>query len=155
LNIERPTSNIEKEEERKASYDLEERLLNFGARILALTRSLNADDAERHIGNQLLRSGTAPLSHHGEAQGAESAADFIHKLRIALKELRETERWLKWIVRADILPNSENFHRFLTRPINLSASLSQASPPQKNAVNNDSSLRCSMLDVPCSMFLIF
>jgi four helix bundle protein len=86
-------------------YDLEERLLEFGASIIRLTRKLNGDYAERHVGNQLLRSGTAPLSHHGEAQAAESPADFIHKLRLALKELRESERWLKLIARADLLPN--------------------------------------------------
>jgi four helix bundle protein len=94
------------EEDSKPAYDLEDRLLNFGARIIVLTRSLTTDYAERHIGNQLLRSGTAPLSHHGEAQAAESPADFIHKLR-ALKELRETERWLKLIERANILTNQK------------------------------------------------
>jgi four helix bundle protein len=88
----------------KPNYDLEERLLDYGAEIIFLTRKLNTDYAERHIGNQLLRSGTAPLSHHGEAQAAESPADFIHKLRLALKELRESERWLKLIVRAKLLP---------------------------------------------------
>jgi four helix bundle protein len=90
-------------ENEKPSYDLEERLLDFGATIITLTRKLSGDYAERHIGNQLLRSGTAPLSHHGEAQGAESPADFIHKLRLALKELRESERWLKLIVRAELM----------------------------------------------------
>ncbi len=95
------------EDDTKASYDLEERLLNFGARIINLTRALGADYAARHIGNQLLRSGTAPLSHHGEAQAAESPADFIHKLRLALKELRESERWLKLILRSNILPDQK------------------------------------------------
>ncbi|MEO5913931.1 MAG: four helix bundle protein [Luteolibacter sp.] len=95
------------EDEPKNTYDLEDRLLNFGVRIIVLTRSLTGDCAERHIGNQLLRSGTAPLSHHGEAQAAESPADFIHKLRLSLKELRETERWLKLINRAQIVPKSE------------------------------------------------
>lgn len=92
-------------ENEKPNYDLEGRLLDFGAAIITLTRKLNGDYAERHVGNQLLRSGTAPLSHHGEAQAAESPADFIHKLRLALKELRESERWLKLIVRAELLPN--------------------------------------------------
>ena len=95
------------EDDLKAPYDLEDRLLNFGARIITLTRSLGSDYAARHTGNQLLRSGTAPLSHHGEAQAAESPADFIHKLRLALKEFRESERWLKLIVRANILPDQK------------------------------------------------
>ena len=88
-------------------YDLEERLLDFGAAIISLIRRLNSDYAERHIGNQLLRSGTTPLSHHGEAQAAESPADFIHKLHIALKELRESERWLKLIARAKLTAGAD------------------------------------------------
>jgi four helix bundle protein len=88
-------------------YDLEERLLDYGAAIINMTRLLNNDYAERHIGNQLLRSGTAPLSHHGEAQAAESPADFIHKMRLSLKELRESDRWLKLIQRANMLTQAE------------------------------------------------
>jgi four helix bundle protein len=85
-------------------YDLEERLLDYCAAIINLTRKLNGYFAERHIGGQLLRSGTAPVSHHGEAQAAESAADFIHKMRLALKELRESDRWMKLIQRAQMMP---------------------------------------------------
>jgi four helix bundle protein len=102
-----------KEEEEKPKYDLEERLLDFGAAMITLTRKLNGDYAERHVGNQLLRSGTAPLSHHGEAQAAESTADFIHKMRIALKELRESERWLKLIARAKLLPTNSDLPQLL------------------------------------------
>ncbi len=94
-------------EQRERPYDLEDRLLDYGARIIRLTRSLSEDYAQRHVGNQLLRSGTAPLSHHGEAQGAESNADFIHKMRVGLKELRESDRWLKLITRAELLSNSD------------------------------------------------
>lgn len=84
------------------TYDLEERLLDYGARIINLCRLLHHDLAERHIAGQLLRSGTAPASHHAEAQAAESNADFIHKMRIALKELRESDRWLKLLKRSEI-----------------------------------------------------
>jgi four helix bundle protein len=100
-------------EEEKPKYDLEERLLDFGAAIITLTRKLIGDYAERHVGNQLLRSGTAPLSQHGEAQAAESNADFIHKMRIALKELRESERWLKLIARAKLLPTHSDLPHLL------------------------------------------
>jgi four helix bundle protein len=95
------------EESPKSPFDLEDRLLDFGARIINLTRSLNTDYASRHIGNQLLRSGTAPLSHHGESQAAESPADFIHKLSLALKELRESDRWLKLLIRSNIFPDQK------------------------------------------------
>lgn len=99
--------NAEMKQDPQQPYDLEDRLLDYGAQIIQLTRSLASDYAERHVGNQLLRSGTAPLSHHGEAQGAESNADFIHKFRLGLKELRESDRWLKLIFRAELLPNSD------------------------------------------------
>ena len=101
------------EENSGPAYDLEERLLDYGAAIIHLTRKLNADFAERHVGNQLLRSGTAPLSHHGEAQAAESTADFIHKMRLALKELRESDRWLKLICKSNLLPQATNLPHFL------------------------------------------
>ena len=105
---------MKKDEKNEApAYDLEERLLDYGAEIIHLTRRLNGDFAERHVGNQLLRSGTAPLSHHGEAQAAESTADFIHKMRLALKELRESDRWLKLIRKADLLPQAKNLPEFL------------------------------------------
>ena len=113
LNIERPTSNIEVKEENGKVYDLEERLLDCGASVIKLTRGLPKDHAERHVGNQLLRSGTAPCSHHGEAQAAESSADFIHKMRLALKELRESERWLKLIQRANLIPNTDSIASLL------------------------------------------
>ncbi len=57
----------------------------------------------RHIGGQILRSGTSPGSNYEEARGAESRADFIHKLGVVLKELKETRFWLKVIFRASIL----------------------------------------------------
>ena len=94
-------------------YDLEERLLDYASRIVSLTKSLGADYAERHIGNQLLRSGTAPLSHHGEAQAGESPADFIHKLRLALKELRESQRWLRLLKRAVLAPKGRHLDPLL------------------------------------------
>ena len=84
-------------------YDLEERLLTYAADIIHATESFVRSDAGRHVGNQLLRSGTSPLSNHGEAQGAESPDDFIHKLRICLKELRESGRWLKLARRVPLL----------------------------------------------------
>ncbi len=84
-------------EEGRTLYDLEERLLEFSVRTIRLTRKIESSEAGRHVSNQLLRSSTSPLANHGEAQGAESAKDFIHKLKISLKELRETQRWLKLV----------------------------------------------------------
>lgn len=66
-------------------YDLEERLLLFSVRIIKLTETLPNTRAGSHVAGQLLRSGTSPYPNHGEAQGAESVKDFVHKLRIGLK----------------------------------------------------------------------
>lgn len=83
--------------------DLEMRLVEYGARIVRLCRHLETSRAAAHVAGQLLRSGTAPLAHHGEAQDAESRRDFIHKLKLSLKELRESYRWLLLIQKASLL----------------------------------------------------
>jgi four helix bundle protein len=84
-------------------YDLEERLVDFAVRIIRITESLPKTTIGKHIAGQLIRSGTSPAPNYGEAQSAESRADFIHKIKIALKELRETRVWLLIIVRADLI----------------------------------------------------
>lgn len=78
-------------------YDLEDRLLDFGVYGVELTESLPNTRAGNHIAGQLLRCGTSPLSNHGDVEAAESRKDFLHKLRICLKELRETKRWLRLV----------------------------------------------------------
>lgn len=78
----------------KREFNLENRLLDYSVMIIHLVDKLDRGISGRHIGNQLLRSGTSPLFNHGEAQGAESQNDFIHKMGICLKELRETRRAL-------------------------------------------------------------
>jgi len=57
----------------------------------------------RHIAGQIMRSGTSPAPNYGEARGAESHADFVHKLGIVLKELNETSIWLRVIERSEIV----------------------------------------------------
>ena len=83
--------------------DLEERLINFAVRIINLCANLPKTPAGKHVAGQILRSGTSPAPNYGEARGAESQADFIHKLRIVLKELNETRIWLRVIERSDML----------------------------------------------------
>ena len=78
-------------------FDLEERLLEFTSAVIDLTEKLPNTRAGNHVANQILRSGTSPYPNHGEAEAAESRDDFIHKLKICLKELRETRRWGKLI----------------------------------------------------------
>jgi four helix bundle protein len=76
-------------------YDLSERLIEFAVRIIELVERLPKTLAGRHVGGELLRCGTSPAPNHAEAQGAESRKDFVHKMSIGLKELRETQVWLK------------------------------------------------------------
>src|SRR2546423_14605383 len=83
--------------------ELEERLIDFAVRIVKLSANLPRTPAGKHIAGQILRSGTSPAPNYGEARGAESHADFVHKLRIVLKELNETSIWLRIIERSQLL----------------------------------------------------
>jgi four helix bundle protein len=78
---------------------VEDRLIDFASRVLDMVEALPATPAARHLGGQILRSSTSPALNYGEAQAAESKEDFLHKLKICLKELRETLICLKLIVR--------------------------------------------------------
>jgi len=84
-------------------YNLETRLLEYSASIVRLIEQLANNRAGNHVAGQLLRSGTAALPNHGEAQAAESTADFIHKMKICLKELRESYRWLLLVRRVPLV----------------------------------------------------
>jgi four helix bundle protein len=119
-NAQRSTSNIEwnrsgprtresadEEYNGRRRYDLEDRLLEFAANIVQLVDSLPNTKAGNHIAGQLLRCGTSPLSNHGEVEAAESRKDFLHKLRICLKELRETKRWLRLVGRLKLSQTSD------------------------------------------------
>ena len=92
---------------KKQAYDLEERLLEYTVRILKTVEQLPNTKTGNHVAGQLLRSGTSPYPNHGEAQAAESPRNFIHKLRISLKELRETQRWLKLMQRVPLIEKPE------------------------------------------------
>jgi four helix bundle protein len=109
MNVEHPTPDAEQRTHGGADaggarrpgsarvYDLEERLLRFAAAAIDLSESLPNTRAGNHVAGQLLRSGTSPLGNHGEAESAESRDDFIHKLKVSLKELRECRRWARLI----------------------------------------------------------
>ena len=75
---------------KERKYDLNERLIDYGVLVIDVIRKLPNDRVGNHMGGQLLRSGTSPSLNYGEAQAAESKKDFIHKLKIGLKELRES-----------------------------------------------------------------
>ena len=118
MNIEHRTSNVQHrilndKRKKKQTYDLEERLLEYSVRIIKIVEQLPNTKAGNHVACQLLRSGTSPYPNHGEAQAAESPKDFIHKLRISLKELRETQRWLKLIQRVPLIKKPELLNEIL------------------------------------------
>jgi four helix bundle protein len=74
---------------------LSERLIAFAVRIIALANALPRAAAGRHIARQLLRAGTSPGANYEEARGAESKRDFVHKLGIVHKELKESRYWIR------------------------------------------------------------
>jgi|SRR6185312_4959868 len=109
MNIEQGISNAEVngQGQNRKKFDLEERLIDFASLIIVVSESLNNTPAGRHIAGQIVRSGTSPALHYGEAQSAESRADFVHKLKILLKELRETFVGLKIIKRVSLTGKNE------------------------------------------------
>jgi four helix bundle protein len=84
-------------------FDLEERLIDFAVRIIRTAELLPKTKVGNHLAGQLIRYGTSPASNYGEAQSAESRADFVHKMKVCFKELRETKIWLLMILRADLM----------------------------------------------------
>jgi four helix bundle protein len=99
LNPEAITDTREATKSTARKYDLEERLLEFAAAVIDVSERLPNTRAGNHLAGQFLRAGTSPYGNHGEAQASESLEDFIHKMKICLKELRETLRWGRLIRR--------------------------------------------------------
>ncbi len=83
--------------------ELEGRLIDFAVAIIKLAESLPNTFAGKHISGQIIRSGTSPALNYGEAQSAESRKDFIHKIKVILKELRETLISLKIILKCKLI----------------------------------------------------
>ena len=110
----------------RARRDLGERLLEYGARIIKLVESLPNTLVGRRVGDQLLRSGTSAGANYEEARAAESKVDFVHKLQIALKELRESNYWLRLLVKSgkisaermeDLLDESNQLRAMLSKSV--------------------------------------
>ena len=93
---------------KRRKYDIEERLIDFAVRIINVVEAFPNTRAGNHIAGQLVRCGTSPAPNYGEAQSAESRNDFIHKIKIVLKELRETNVWLNIIQRKKLFVDSSN-----------------------------------------------
>jgi four helix bundle protein len=87
--------------------DIQGRLIDFAVEIIELTSKLPKTPAGKHVAGQVLRSGTSPAPNYGEARSAESSNDFIHKLKVALKELNETRVWLQIIRQSKMISDDE------------------------------------------------
>lgn len=83
--------------------DLTDRLLEFSARVGKVVDALPKGRLANHVAGQLVRCGTSPAANYEEGCAAESRADFVHKLSVALKELRESRCWIRLIIKADLL----------------------------------------------------
>jgi four helix bundle protein len=99
--------------------DIEERLIDFAVMVIALCEKMPETRAGRHVAGQLVRSGTSPAPQYGEARGAESRRDFVHKLRICLKELNESRIWLEIAKRSNMasLPKLQPSSRRVRRAL--------------------------------------
>ena len=89
--------------ERRKDEELADRFLDFTARIIKLVGGFPNTPVGKHIGRQLLSSGTSPGANYEEARGSESNADFIHKLSVVLKELKESRYWLRVVRRIPLV----------------------------------------------------
>jgi four helix bundle protein len=88
------------------TFDLEDRLIDFAVRVIRLAETLPKTRVGNQIAGQIIRSGTSPAPNYGEAQSAESRSDFIHKMKVCLKELRETRVWLLTIAKASLMKSA-------------------------------------------------
>ena len=125
------------EHKKSLSDELEERLIEFAADIAMFSAELVGTPAGKHIAMQILRSGTAPAPNYAEARGAESRADFIHKLGIVQRELNETSVWLRVLKRINlgkadllvaILQENVELARIIAASLKTAKSRNQAPP---------------------------
>jgi four helix bundle protein len=117
--------------------------LDFAVAVGKIVDELPDTRLGRHIAGQLVRCGTSPPPNYEEACAAESRADFTHKLRIVLKELRESRCWLRMIVKSELLPKSRvapwieeanQLCNIIGKSIATAKSKSKTAPPRGNAL---------------------
>ena len=121
--------------------DLGDRLLGYGARIIRLVESLPNTVVGRRVADQLLRSGTSVGANYEEAQGAESKDDFVHKLQIALKELRESNYWLRLLVKSGKI-SAAQMDDLLDESNQLRATLSKSVATVKGKAREEAQGKC-------------
>ena len=101
------------EEIKMDKKELEERLIDFAVLIIAITEEMPNTRAGNHLAGQIIRSSSSPALNYGEAQSAESPRDFVHKMKIVLKELRETYNNLRIISKAKLYGEEDKVSKAL------------------------------------------
>lgn len=143
---------MENEDGRMTPSELSERLWNFSVRVAKVVDTLPDTRMGRHLAGQLCRCGTSSAPNYDEVSVAESRADFVHKINIAWKEMRETRGWLRFIGKLEMLPvkriallvdESEQLSRILTSSIATAKGKpkpERIAPPVPSTISNPQSL---------------
>jgi len=135
------------------AFDLEDRLVDFAVRTITVAEALPDSKAGKHVAGQLVRSGTSPAPNYGEAQAAESRKDFIHILKICLKELRETLIWPKIIHRKQLCP-PECLSPIMEEADELISIFVRTFKPPKKTNPAKPLINTSKINNPCSSIVI-
>ena len=118
-------------------FDIEDRLVEFSCRIIEVVEVIPSSRAGTYIAGQLIRCGLAPALLYGEAQGAESRADFIHKMKISLKELKETRVCLKIISKAKMITPVERLDNIQSENEQLISIIAKSIETAKKNMNSE------------------
>ncbi len=114
------------------NYDLEERVIDFAVMIIKIADKIHNSFRGNNLSNQLVRSGSSPAIHYGEVQSSESLKDFIHKMSVCLKELRETYISLRIIKKLDFNGLNEEIDIAIKENLELISIFSKAIKTSKN-----------------------
>ncbi len=116
--------------------DLQERLIDFSVMIIKIADQMPAKKAGSHLAGQMIRSGTSVSLNYGEAQAGESKKDFIHKMQIVLKELRETYVCLQIVLKAGLFGSKDELEKALAENDELIAIFVKSIETAKSNENN-------------------
>ncbi len=116
----------------KAKYDLEDRLVEFTCRMIDVFEALPHSRAGNYIAGQLIKSCHSPTFNYGEVQAAESRDDFIHKLAIVLKELKECRTALKVIIKKELIKPVEKLQDIFKETEKLKAIIAKSKETAKH-----------------------
>ena len=119
-------------------FDLNERLIDFAVKIIELYSTITKSAAGTYLCDHMMRAGISPSHHYGEAQGAESRKDFIHKLGILIKELRESLNAMKVIKKANLCNSNLLLDDTIKECIELISIFNKSIDTAKKNLNNKS-----------------